>query len=335
MRQAERLFPDSPRPWIDLSTGINPFPYPLPPMEAEAFTRLPSPSEGAELETAAAAAYRSRDPQTVVAAPGTQALIELLPRLRAPGRVAVVGPTYAEHAYAWRKAGHVVAEATSLDSTPDAEVVVVVNPNNPDGRRWPKATLHGAADRLARKGGWLVVDEAFADLEDDVDSLAPGPPDGAIVLRSFGKTYGLAGIRLGFAISAPATAELVRHALGPWAVSGPTIAIAKVALADRAWTVAAASSRAADAQRLDEYLRGVVDRVVGGTRLFRLYELSGAPALFRHLGQSGIWVRRFQENPSWLRFGLPPSPSAWVRLEAALLAFDRAPKIHADERSGV
>lgn len=333
--EAQRLFPDAPRPWIDLSTGINPLPYPLPLLPAEAFARLPSPSEMAELEEIAAAAYGVRDPQTVVAAPGTQALIELLPRLRPPGRVTVVGPTYAEHAHAWRKAGHAVAEATSLHSPPDADVIVVVNPNNPDGTRWPEAALRDAADRLARKGGALVVDEAFSDLEDDVESLAPGPPDGTIVLRSFGKTYGLAGIRLGFAISVPPMAKLVRRALGPWAVSGPAIAIGKAALTDDAWRKATASARAADAQRLDELLADAADRTVGGTRLFRLYELSSAPALSQHLGQSGIWVRRFQDNPSWLRFGLPPSHSAWARLEAALLSFERTAPPHAAERSGV
>lgn len=330
--EAQELFPDAPRPWIDLSTGINPLPYPLPPVAPEAFARLPAPAEVTELEAVAAAAYGAHDPRTVVAAPGTQALIELLPRLRRPGRVSVVGPTYAEHAQAWRKAGHAVADAASLETAPDSDVTVVVNPNNPDGRRWPVAALREAADRLAQQDGWLVVDEAFSDLEEDVESLAPDLPVNAVVLRSFGKTYGLAGIRLGFAISVPRLAQLVRGALGPWAVSGPAIAIGKAALADSGWRAAAATARTADAQRLDELLAGIADRIVGGTRLFRLYELSGAPALFQYLGQSGIWVRRFRDDPSWLRFGLPPSPSAWARLEAALLSFDPALPSHADGR---
>lgn len=323
LRQAERLFPNAPRPWIDLSTGINPVPYPIPPLPAEVFARLPSASEFAELEATAAVAYGAADPRTVVAAPGTQALIELLPRLRAPGRVAVVGPTYAEHALAWRKAGYVVVEATSLDPDPGVDVVVVVNPNNPDGRQWPEAVLRETADRLARGGGWLVVDKAFADLEhaELVDGTAPNPSDGAIVLRSFGKTYGLAGIRLGFAISSLAIADQVRRALGPWAVSGPAIAIGKVALADGAWKAATASARAVDARRLDDAMTGVVDRIIGGTCLFRLYEHKSAPALFHHLGRQGIWVRRFQHNVAWLRIGLPASTSAWARLETALLAF--------------
>jgi cobalamin biosynthetic protein CobC len=320
--EAARLFPTAPRPWIDLSTGINPVPYPVPPIPAAVFARLPSPSEIADLERTAAAAYGASDPGTVVAAPGTQALIELLPRLRPPGRVAVIAPTYAEHAHTWRKAGHAVAETTSLELARGVDVVVVVNPNNPDGRRWPEAALREAADGLARRGGWLVVDEAFADLEDDVDSLAADPPAGAIVLRSFGKTYGLAGTRLGFAIGPLATMELVRRALGPWAVSGPAIAIGKAALADREWKTSAASARAADARRLDDRMIAV-GRVAGGTRLFRLYELAGAPQLFNHLGKYGIWVRRFENEPSRLRFGLPGSTSAWARLEAALAAFDR------------
>lgn len=321
LREADRLFPGAPRPWIDLSTGINPVPYPLPAIPPEAFARLPAPAEVAELEAIAAAAYGAPDPRAVVAAPGTQALIELLPRLRRPGRAAVVGPTYAEHAQAWRKAGHAVAQTNALEPARDVDVMVVVNPNNPDGRRWPKAGLREAAELLARGGGWLVVDEAFADLEDDVDSLAPALPESAIVLRSFGKTYGLAGLRLGFAVASRGVADALRRALGPWAVSGPAIAIGKAALADRGWKAAAAAARAADARRLDALMAGVADRVVGGTRLFRLYELAGAPALFRHLGGSGIWTRRFQDDPSRLRLGLPASPSAWRRLEAALQPF--------------
>lgn len=334
LREAERLFPDAPRPWIDLSTGINPLPYPLPAIPEEVFARLPSPSDLAELEATAAAAYGAGNPATVVGAAGSQALMELLPRLRPRGRVAVIGPTYAEHARVWRKAGHLVVEATSLDPAPGLDVMVVVNPNNPDGRRWPEALLRDAADRLARTGGWLVVDEAFADLEDPelLRSLAPDPPTGTIVLRSFGKTYGLAGIRLGFAISVLPLAQLVRGALGPWAVSGPAIAIGNAGLADGAWRKAAALARAADGRRLDGLLVRVAGRIVGGTCLFRLYELPAAQTLFQHLGHNGIWVRRFQNDRTWLRLGLPASASAWARIETALRSFHGASHSGSDER---
>jgi len=318
--EAERRFADGPRPWIDLSTGINPVPYPVPALPPDRFARLPSRCDLAELEAAAAAAYDVNDPRLVVAAPGTQALIGLLPHLRPPGRVAILGPTYGEHAPAWLHAGHRVVELSLIEEPVDADVFVAVNPNNPDGRILSLDDLEKLERRLAARQGWLVVDEAFADLE-EIASLAPDLPGNAVLLRSFGKTYGLAGVRLGFAIAPLKIAAEIRRALGPWPLSGPAIAIGRTALTDPGWRRAAAAARVADARRLDRMMAGVVDRVVGGTRLFRLYQLDRASALFEHIGGNGIWVRRFDGNPTWLRFGLPGSAPAWARLEAALSSF--------------
>lgn len=312
--EAGRLFPQAPEPWIDLSTGINPIPYPWPALEASAFTRLPAPADLAALEAAAAQAYGARRSH-VVAAPGTQALIDLIPRLRPPGRVAVVGPTYAEHAASWARAGHAVSEAADLDAP--ADVVVVVNPNNPDGRVVPARDLAAAAARLAGRGGLLVVDEAFVDLE-PVESLCGAPPAGCLVLRSFGKTYGLAGLRLGFAVAEEPLIGRLRRAIGPWAVSGPAIAIGRRALADTAWRREAVAARARDAARLDGLLGSAGGRIVGWTSLFRTADFSDGPALFGRLGRAGIFVRRFEAAPARLRFGLPPDEAAWIRLAAAL-----------------
>lgn len=317
LNQARGLFPDAPGPWIDLSTGINPVAYPIPTLPAALFQRLPPPGDVAALEAIAARAYGANDPRCVVAAPGTQALIGWLPRLRPPGRVAILGPTYAEHALAWRAGGHAVMETTRLDES--AEVVVVVNPNNPDGRVFSRDALLEAAARLERRGGWLVVDEAFIDLE-PVDGLAPSLPRAAIVLRSFGKTYGLAGLRLGFAVADPAVTDQLRGALGPWAISGPALAIGARALADGNWRLSAAADRAAEVRRLDDLLRSA-GPVVGGTRLFRLMETGAAPALFEHLAHRGIWTRRFATLPDRLRLSPPGSEREWGRLEAALLGF--------------
>lgn len=315
--EARKQFPAAPEPWIDLSTGINPVAYPVPALPDRVYHRLPSPGDVGALESTAARAYGAGDPVTVVAAPGTQALIGWLPRLRPRGSVAILGPTYAEHAAAWRAGGHEVIETASLDEPVD--VVVAVNPNNPDGRVLLRADLLRAAERLGRNGGWLVVDEAFGDLE-PVESLAPVLPAAAIVLRSFGKTYGLAGLRLGFALADRRIAHPLRSALGPWAVSGPAIAIGARALADEAWRRSAAADRAVDAQRLDGLL-APIGRVIGGTCLFRLVETPDAPQLFDHLGRSGIWVRRFPAMPHRLRFGLPGTEIAVERLRTALLAF--------------
>ncbi len=226
-----------------------------------------------------------------------------------------MGPTYAEHAASWARAGHAVSDAADLAA--EADVVVVVNPNNPDGRVVPTRDLAAAAVRLAGRGGWLVVDEAFADLE-PVESLCGAPPPGCLVLRSFGKTYGLAGLRLGFAVAAEPLIGGVRRGIGPWAVSGPAIAIGRRALADVSWRREAAAARRLDAARLDGLLAAAGGRIVGGTALFRTADFSDGPGLFGRLGRAGIFVRRFEAAPARLRFGLPSDEAAWSRLEAAL-----------------
>lgn len=314
---ARLLFPDAPEPWIDLSTGINPYSYPLPDIPASAWQRLPARAEETALLAAARAAYRVPAKAGIVAAPGTQILIELLPLL-APGaaRVAVVGPTYGEHARTWRKAGRAVEEIAAPAAASGAPVVVLVNPNNPDGRIMPPARLVALGQDVAARGGLLVVDEAFADFDADA-SLVPLLPPATVILRSFGKTYGLAGVRLGFAIAEPALAQILADRLGPWAVAGPALHVGARALGDPAWLQAAARDRAADAARLDGLL-GRAGRVAGGTPLFRLLETAEAPALFDRLGRAGIYVRRFQDQPHRLRFGLPAGEPAWARLDAAL-----------------
>lgn len=309
---AEALFPQAPKPWIDLSTGINPIPYPLPELPLSLWQRLPGQAEEAALLTAARCAYRVRPESGVVAAPGTQILIEILPRLVSNARVAVLGPTYGEHAPAWRKAGATVHEIADLAESGEATVVVLVNPNNPDGRIIAPDVLAALAGRLATRGGLLVIDEAFADLAPEA-SLLPELPEGALVLRSFGKAYGLAGLRLGFAIGAPRLTDALRALLGPWAVAGPALHVGAQALADRNWLADAAQARAADSRRLDALL-APHGRIVGGTALYRLLETPAAPALFERLGRAGIYVRRFQNDRSRLRFGLPGDDAEWARL---------------------
>ena len=308
MADAQRRFPSAPEPWIDLSTGINPVAYPVPPLPATAFTRLPEPDALDALQAAAAAAYGVRDPAMVVAAPGTQVLISLLPRLVPQRAVTVLGPTYAEHAAAWADAGANVR----LLPLPKGEggAFVLCNPNNPDGRWVP------VADLLARVGqGLLVVDEAFADFA-PAGSLAPHLPlPGTIVLRSFGKSYGLAGIRLGFALAEPGLAALIRTALGPWAVSGPALHVGTHALRDPAWLADAGARLHRDGARLDALLGRAGLRAVGGTALFRLVD--GDPGWADRLGRAGILVRRFSDAPGRLRFGIP-GPGGWDRLAAAL-----------------
>jgi cobalamin biosynthetic protein CobC len=323
LAQAQALFPDAPKPWIDLSTGINPISYPLPPLPLSLWQRLPGREDEAALLAVARRTYRVPDAAGIVTAPGTQILIELLPRLAERGPVAVLGPTYAEHEAAWRKAGMDVRAVNGLADIGDARVVVLVNPNNPDGRIVPTDRLIELARVLAESNGLLLVDEAFADFTPEM-SLVPALPHNALVLRSFGKTYGLAGLRVGFAIGSPDLTERLREALGPWAVAGPALAIAAKALADEAWLSCAGRDSRLGAARLDGLL-APHGRIVGGTALFRLLETPHAAVLFAHLGRHGLYVRRFQHDAQRLRFGLPGDASGWVRLEAALGGFTPAP----------
>ena len=316
---ARKLFPGAPEPFLDLSTGINPNPYPLPQLPAEAFTKLPQLESLARLLAIAADAYGAASPQHVVAAPGSQILMTQLAALTTPGRAAVLGPTYAEHARAAELAGREVLEMSDVERLGDAALVVAVNPNNPDGRVLAKSDLLSLADRLRRRGGLLVVDEAFMEAGPEGESLANKVGRGNIVvLRSFGKFYGLPGLRLSFALAAPAITERLAAALGPWPVSGAALAIGGKALADHAWKAGARVSLAAAARRLDALLVGAGLEFIGGTTLFRLVRTPEAEKMFRRLGEQGVLVRHFHRQPDWLRFGLPGNEEAWPRLSAAL-----------------
>ncbi len=322
--EARRRFPGAPEPFLDLSTGINPISYHLPRLADATWQRLPEPETLEALQRAAALAYRVTDPAMVVAGPGTQLLISLLPHLLPYRSASILGPTYGEHLAAWRNAGADAREVTQVGDLARDGAVAICNPNNPDGRRLSPEHLLARADALALRGGMLIVDEAFADF-DPALSLAPAlPHPGLIILRSFGKAYGLAGLRLGFALASPELAHRIRTALGPWAVSGPAACVGAAALADTEWRDRAAARLTAQSARLDALLRSAGMRVLGGTVLFRLAESDISGRLFDRLGQAGISVRRFDAHPTWLRFGLPADQPAWDRLEHALLPLRHA-----------
>lgn len=304
---------------VDLSTGINPYPYEAPTLPAAALTRLPQPDELARLTAAAAAAYAAPSPDCIVAAPGTQILLPFVFRLCPPGQAAVLGPTYAEHARAAALAGHRVMEKRELGELGAADLAILVNPNNPDGRTIAATDLLALAHTLQGRGGLLVIDEAFMDVGPPGASLALAVGCGnLLVLRSFGKFFGLAGLRLGFAVAAPEIAAHLRAVLGPWALSGPALAIGAAALSDAAWIAAMRRKLMQAAERLDALLGVNRLKVVGGTPLYRLVQTPAATVWFERLGHAGIVVRRFADYPTWLRFGLPGDEPAWQRLEQAL-----------------
>lgn len=306
---ARARFPAFAGEWLDLSTGVSPFPWPAAAPADDALRRLPSDEDLEALRAAAAVAYGVPGADWVAALPGAQAATQLLARMRPPCRVAIAGPTFGGHETAWRGAGHDVATVDGGAAAPPPrgrEVAIIVSPNNPDGRIASAAALRA----WAPEGGWLVVDESFADTAPEAQ-LRPLPP-GVVALRSFGKFYGLPGLRLGFALAEPGLAARIRRAAGPWPVSGPALAIGAAALADAVWRDAARRRLDAAARRLDGVLARLGCRALGGTALFRF---AAAPAgLFERLGARGVYVRCFADMPGRLRFGLPPDARAEARL---------------------
>lgn len=309
--------------WLDLSTGINPVAYPIPVIAPAVYQRLPDQELIATTLQAARLYYDAPSTENLALAPGSQALIQWLPRLRAHSRVAIVGPTYQEHAYCWRQAGHQVFEVQSLSEAvvEQPDVVVVVHPNNPTGAVHNAGDLLRLAETLAAKGGWLVVDEAFADIQPDVSLTPHAKKAGLIILKSFGKFFGLAGLRLGVMIADEDTCEAFRGAIGPWAVPGPTLSVATAAFQDNNWIREARCRLRTDAERLDGLLKPAGCRILGGTSLFRLVAHDQSKALLQHLGDQGILVRPFPYEKRWLRFGLPGRESDWKRLEDCLKSF--------------
>jgi cobalamin biosynthetic protein CobC len=308
--------------WLDLSTGINPQPYPFLEPEAAAWRCLPQQTDVDRLIDAAARRYGVTDPAGIVAGPGSQAILQWLPRLIPPTQVTVLGPTYGEYAPTWRAAEHGVTTVGELSGATNASVVVLANPNNPDGYRYPPEILLELAEGLHRRGGWLIVDEAFADADPEISLARHAGKPGLIVLRSLGKFYGLAGLRLGFALAPADFAARLAAAMGPWAVSGPALAIGAQALNDAAWASETRERLALASAQLAGLLRHSGLAPVGGTALFQMAGHPQAAQLYEHLGRQGILVRAFEGQPDWLRFGLPAARDA-ARLEAALAAFPK------------
>jgi cobalamin biosynthesis protein CobC len=319
---ARRRFPGAPEPFIDLSTGINPNPYPIPKLPPDRFARLPDAEAIEALKAAAARYYGAPSTAHVVPAPGSQILLPLVAGLAPRGKAAIVTPGYNEYARAASLAGHDVVSIRDIAQGADATLVMVGNPNNPDGRLFTRTDLLALAASLRSRNGILVVDEAFMDVGPSDGSLASEVGCGnVVVVRSFGKFFGLAGLRLGFAIAAPTLVARLRAMLGPWAVSGPAIAVGAKALADTVW-IEQTRHRLEDAcQRLDGLFFDLDIIVIGRTPLFRLVQTPAANPLFRHLGEAGIGVRTFLEETNWLRFGLPADRGQWKRVEDALRSF--------------
>lgn len=306
--------------WLDLSSGLAPWPFAIPEIPVRAWARLPEIDDG--LEQAACDYYGAAHLLPVA---GSQMAIQLLPRLRRIGKVGVLSPCYAEHAEAWRRSGYIVREVLEqeVDFYIDSlDVLVVVNPNNPTGQSLPPSRLLDWHTKLAQRGGWLVVDEAFMDNTPAL-SLAPFAHQvGLIVLRSFGKFFGLAGVRLGFVLAERKLLRLLAEQVGPWAVSGPTRVIGQACLLD-------IDGHARQRQRTEEAserLRRLLEKsgfaAQGGCALFQWVVTDRAEQLHEFMARRGILLRLFIHTGS-LRFGLPADDDDWQRLEQAFVAFNK------------
>ncbi|MFN3844711.1 MAG: threonine-phosphate decarboxylase CobD [Paracoccaceae bacterium] len=300
--------------WIDLSTGINRRPYPVTMPPDTSWTALPTQVDQARLVETAMRAWRVAGGKAGLGLCGAQAAIQLVPHLFPTGRAAVLGPTYNEHGGSLRAQGWDVRDGADLDALRGTDLAIVVNPNNPDGRSWSPDRLL----KLASDVGHLVVDESFADVLPDLSLLPLETPDNTLVLRSFGKFYGLAGLRLGFVFGSEPVVRQLENLAGPWPVSGPAIHLGCTALADDTWADVMRGQLTADAMRADTLASGMGWGLVGGTSLFRLYHMPDAQAAQDRLAERRIWSRIFPYSRHWLRLGLPGTEEEWARLAAAL-----------------
>jgi len=286
--------------WLDLSTGINPVPYPIGALNAEAWTALPDRAAFDRLIEAARNFWAVPEGAEIIPATGASALIASMPHLFSGRSVTIPAPTYNEHAAAFRAQGYELAEDR-------ADLQVLVHPNNPDGRLWTTQDVDGPT----------VLDESFCDICPDLSLVSLSERPDIVVLKSIGKFWGLAGMRLGFAIAAPEMAAKIRNEIGPWAVSGPALEIGARALEDAAWADATRARLTKDAVRLDALMTKAGAQIVSGTTLFRLYDVGDAAAWQDKLAQGHVWSRVFPYSDRWLRLGLP-APDRWDQLEAAL-----------------
>lgn len=298
--------------WLDLSTGINPRSYPVPELTADAWDMLPTKTDQQRLISSAQSAFATNWPCLPTA--GAQAGIQMIPRVLPTGRARVIGPTYNEHAASLIASGWAVDVVSDLTSLPGADLAVVVNPNNPDGATYTPQLLL----KLAAQVGVLVVDESFCDPHPELSLLSHALPRNVTVLRSFGKFYGLAGLRLGFTFGPQTIIDKLKELSGPWPVSGPAIQVGCQAYADTNWQDETITRLARDAQRLDQLAERADWKILGGTTLFRLYETANAEAAQCHLAHHHIWSRIFPYSDTWIRLGLPDGEDAWTQVENAL-----------------
>lgn len=330
--------------WLDISTGINPTSWPVPEVPSYVWQRLPEDQQNSDesLEQAALAHYvnnnaladRQVAAANILPCAGSQQGIRLLPFLyanqhghKSEAKVWVTSGSYAEHGIAWEEQGHRVRKVacdkiSQLLTQQPVDVLILLNPDNPSGHRWPAEQLLKWWSILRRRGGWLIVDEAFMDMTPEHSIAAEVEREGLFVLRSLGKFFGLAGLRLGFVLAAKKNTQRLHKMLGPWVVSHPAQYLGNLALRDNAWINKQRYELAQQSLRLASLLEQHTRCQCDGTDLFQTLYHEQSENLFNQLAQQGILVRFLSATskaPAGLRFGLPSNNAeSWQRLDDAL-----------------
>ncbi len=302
--------------WLDLSTGISPFAYPLPPVPVKCWQRLPETNDG--LEVAAENYYGS---PFLLPVSGSQEAIQQLPYLFPIGqRVGIIKPAYHSHQQAWQRAGHHVMGLTSSEieqKISEIDVLIIVNPTNPTAELFSPDTVMNWYKQLINNKGYLIIDEAFMDATPEQSVISKEPKPGLIVLRSIGKFFGLAGVRLGFVWAENEILEQLASKQDDWSVSHPARWAGALALGDTTWQQQQQRRLLISSKRLKTVLETKFKTCVFHAALFAYFKGDQAQSYHRKLAENGVLIRLF-EQPLALRFGLPASNEQWQCLEGAL-----------------
>ncbi|TDJ68075.1 MAG: threonine-phosphate decarboxylase [Proteobacteria bacterium] len=328
LRDAEKAFGIKPDDWLDLSTGINPNPWPVPQVPIQVWSRLPNESDG--LCQAAKNYYGCN---SLLPIPGSQFAIQTLPMLfPATSKVAIPAIGYEEHRAAWHRAGHTIFayadhELDKLDEkirAHDLDFVVVINPNNPSCDVISRQKLKSWLLCLKDNGGYLIIDEAFIDGTPELSMTDALSCENLIILRSLGKFFGLAGMRLGFVLAGADIRNQLGRYLGPWAVNTPARWIGERALSDKSWQHETRIGLPIESQRLFDYLRArfsIEPITIKSTPLFVSVKLdkSIANELYVSLARRGVLVRHIAANgQDYIRVGLLKNRQQWARFDFAV-----------------
>lgn len=287
--------------WIDLSTGINPDCYPIPKFSNTDWRNLPTLTEIEKLESLIKSEFNTFS--SVMLTPGSQIAISLLPTLLKKQIVGIIEPTYSDYFESFENAGFKVCSCSNIQELLKSKIAIIVNPNNPDGKNYDIKDLL----LLSEKVNLLIVDESFIEASNtsSIISYIKQKTNNIIVIKSFGKLYGLAGLRLGFVFSGEGFISKFKKIFSFWPVSKVSIKIASRAIKDKKWMINTQIKLKKKTIILDEIMKSINFKLIGGTNLFRLYSTPNSISSHRFLAKKFIWSRIFSYSRKWLRLGIP------------------------------